>query len=51
LLVAWFTGKRLRGTSKKITHVLEMAYTSIVIPFASVYWNLYGAVKFKTLLL
>jgi glycosyltransferase involved in cell wall biosynthesis len=49
-LVAWFTAKRLQGTSKKAPHVLEMLYTSLLIPFASVYWNLYGAVKFKSLL-
>jgi glycosyltransferase involved in cell wall biosynthesis len=51
LLVAWFTAKRLRGTSKSAGHVLEMAYTSVIIPIVSVYWNLYGAVKFKRLLL
>ena len=50
-LVGWFTGKRLRGTSKRLKHVAEMLYTSMVIPFASVFWNLYGAVKFKCLLL
>lgn len=49
--VSWFTWKRLRHTSKRVKHVIEMAYTSMVIPFASVFWNLYGAVKFKALLL
>lgn len=50
-LVGWFTAKRLRRTSKRLWHVAEMVYTSMVIPFVSVYWNLYGAVKFKAFLL
>lgn len=48
-LVLWFASKRLRGTSKRLKHVAEMVYTSMVIPFASVFWNIYGAVKFKAL--
>jgi glycosyltransferase involved in cell wall biosynthesis len=51
LLTGWFAAKRLQGTSKKPRHVLEMLYTSVVIPYVSVFWNFYGAVKFKTLLL
>ncbi len=46
-----FTKKRLRGTSKKLDHIVEMFATSIVIPFLSVYWTLYGSIKYKTLLL
>jgi glycosyltransferase involved in cell wall biosynthesis len=51
LLVLIFTEKRLKGTSKKISHVAEMFATSVIIPFLSVYWTLYGSVKFKTFLL
>ncbi|HVX25581.1 MAG TPA: glycosyltransferase family A protein [Parafilimonas sp.] len=46
-----FTKKRLRGASKKLSHVAEMFATSLVIPFLSVYWTLYGSIKYKTLLL
>lgn len=46
-----FTFQRLHGTSKKITHVTEMFTTSLIIPFLSVYWTIYGSIKFKTLLL
>lgn len=46
-----FTLKRLKHTSKAGNHVLEIVCTSFVIPFLSVYYRLYGAVKFKTLFL
>lgn len=48
-LTAMFTWKRLRNTSKRVSHLTEMLYTSAVIPVLSVYWTIYGAVKFKTL--
>ena len=48
LLTAWFTWKRLRNTSRTLLHITEMAFTSAVIPVLSVYWTIYGAVKFKT---
>lgn len=51
VLVLIFTVKRLQGTSKKFNHIMEMFATSIVIPFLSVYWTLYGSIKYKTLLL
>ncbi|MGI8951297.1 MAG: glycosyltransferase family 2 protein [Chitinophagaceae bacterium] len=51
VLLFQFTYKRLKGASKKISHVIEMVLTSIFIPFYSVYWTLYGAVKFKVLFL
>jgi glycosyltransferase involved in cell wall biosynthesis len=47
-LVGWFTWKRLKNTSKSLPHVLEMIYTSAIIPFLSIFWHLYGAVKFKS---
>lgn len=48
LLTGWFAWKRLKDTSRSLPHVAEMIFTSAVIPVISVYWNLYGAVKFKT---
>jgi glycosyltransferase involved in cell wall biosynthesis len=45
----WFAWKRLRNTSRSLAHVTEMICTSAVIPVLSLYWNLYGAIKFKTL--
>lgn len=51
LLMAQFTIKRLTGTTHHPAHVMEMIVTSMLIPFLSVYWTLYGSLKFKTLLL
>jgi hypothetical protein len=41
-----FLNRRLRGTSHAPVHVAEMVVTSLVIPFLSIFWCLYGAVKF-----
>jgi len=48
LFTGWFAWKRLRNTSRSGRHVSEMLFTSAVIPVLSVYWNLYGAIKYKT---
>lgn len=45
--VARLTWRRLRGTSRAPGHVLEMAATSLLIPFLSVYWRLRGALHFR----
>ena len=56
-LILWFVVSgsflttRLRGTSHAPGHVLEMIVTSLCIPFLSVFWRLYGALKYKTLFL
>lgn len=50
-LTAMFFLKRLKNTSKKPKHVAEMMVTSICIPFISVYWQLYGAWRYKVLFL
>jgi hypothetical protein len=39
----------LRGASTDPRHVLEMALTSALIPPLSVFWRLYGALKFRVL--
>lgn len=46
-LVARLTLRRLRGTSHRPAHVLEMAATSALIPFLSIYWRLRGAWHFR----
>jgi GT2 family glycosyltransferase len=51
---AWiiaFTCLRLKGTSKSIKHITEMFLTSILIPFSSIYWTLYGSFKYKVFFL
>ena len=41
--------RRLRGTSRRPAHVVEMLVTSALIPFLSVYWRLRGAWHFQVL--
>ncbi|WP_423146185.1 glycosyltransferase family 2 protein [Rubrolithibacter danxiaensis] len=49
LLITKFINKRLSATTHSFTHVLEIIVTSVFIPFFSVYWQLYGAVKYRVL--
>jgi glycosyltransferase involved in cell wall biosynthesis len=42
-----FLARRLRGASRAPRHVAEMAVTSALIPPLSVFWRLYGAVRFR----
>lgn len=42
---------RIKNTRKTISHMWEMWVTSMVIPFLSVYWRIYGSLKFKVLFL
>jgi glycosyltransferase involved in cell wall biosynthesis len=51
LATIWFTIKRLSRTSHSIRHVWEMFATSLVIPFLSLYYRFYGALKYKVLLI
>ena len=41
--------KRLKYTSRRFGHVAEMLVTSMIIPFLSVYWQWYGAFKYRVL--
>lgn len=50
-LLCMFIMKRLSKTSRSWNHVVEMVVTSIFIPFASVYWQLVGAWKYRVLFL
>jgi glycosyltransferase involved in cell wall biosynthesis len=49
MLLLAFAMKRLRKTDKSVNHMLEMLSTSMVIPTLSVYWRLYGAIKYRVL--
>lgn len=44
-----FISKRLNATNHSPNHILEMIVTSMAIPFLSVYWQLYGAWKYRVL--
>jgi GT2 family glycosyltransferase len=50
-LTARFCGRRLRRNSLSPQHVAEMALTSALIPPLSVFWRLYGALKFRVFFL
>lgn len=39
---------RMRGRSRAWTHIGEMAATSALIPFLSIYWRLRGAIRYRT---
>jgi GT2 family glycosyltransferase len=41
--------RRLRRTSRTLSHITEMIVTSLAIPFLSIFWRLVGAVRFGTL--
>jgi glycosyltransferase involved in cell wall biosynthesis len=51
VLLTRFILKRLQKTSHRAAHVKEIIITSLAIPFLSVYWQLYGAVKYRVWLL
>lgn len=46
-LTLQFAAMRLAHTSRAPSHIAEMLWTSVLIPPLSIYWRLYGAVKFK----
>ncbi|MDB5062603.1 MAG: Family 2 glycosyl transferase [Mucilaginibacter sp.] len=54
-LVGWlgfttfFIIKRLYITKLSLNHITEMVITSLIIPFISVFWQWYGAVKYRVL--
>jgi GT2 family glycosyltransferase len=41
-----FCMRRLRGTSRRPSHLAEMAVTSVLIPPLSVFWRIRGALRF-----
>lgn len=48
-LTGYFVVKRLYTTRLSVNHVCEMVVTSFIIPFLSVFWQWYGAVKYRVL--
>lgn len=46
-----FIVRRLYTTRLSAAHIAEMVVTSFVIPFLSIYWQWYGAVKYKVFFL
>ena len=46
---AFFAIKRLYITKLSLNHIAEMVITSLVIPFISVFWQWYGALKYRVL--
>jgi glycosyltransferase involved in cell wall biosynthesis len=48
-LTVWFITVRLSRTRTTFKHVVEMIVTSIIIPFLSIYWTIYGAIKYRVL--
>lgn len=46
-----FAYRRLKSTTRRADHFFEMLISSIVIPFLSLYWQFYGAIKYRKLLL
>ncbi len=48
-LLSRLIGHRLKNSRKSIKHIAEMIWTSIFIPTLSVYWRIYGAIKFRVL--
>lgn len=44
-----FVARRLHRTTREFWHVVEMILTSLAIPFLSIFWRLYGAVRYRVL--
>lgn len=51
IAVLAFIVRRINGTSDSLSHRLEMVFTSLVIPYLSVYWTLRGALRYKVFFL
>ncbi|HEY9007355.1 MAG TPA: glycosyltransferase [Ohtaekwangia sp.] len=47
-MVMLFAWKRLQNTAHTPAHIAEMIFTSAWIPFLSVYWHLYGSIRFRS---
>jgi glycosyltransferase involved in cell wall biosynthesis len=46
-MAAAFCARRLRGSSVRPAHVIEMIVTSVLIPPYAVFWRLYGAIRYR----
>ena len=47
VLTLRFFVQRLRGASKRPSHILEMLVTSLLIPPLAVFWRLAGALRYR----
>jgi glycosyltransferase involved in cell wall biosynthesis len=47
-LTVRFFALRMRARSRALSHIGEMAVTSALIPFLSIYWRLRGAIRYRT---
>jgi len=45
--IAFFFYKRFKNTDRSARQLTEMLITSLAIPFLSVFWRFYGAIKFR----
>lgn len=50
VLIIGFALKRLQRTSRSGSHVAEMLITSVFIPFLSVYYRIYGSIRYRKML-
>lgn len=50
-LIVNFIYKRLKHTSLSVSHKIEMIFTSVLIPYLSVYWTLRGAIRYNVFFL
>jgi GT2 family glycosyltransferase len=50
VLIICFALKRLQKTSRSGSHVAEMLITSVFIPFLSVYYRIYGSIRYRKML-
>jgi len=50
-LFAAFIARRLNQRHKSLNHVIEIVSTSLLIPFISVFWRIYGAIKYRVFFL
>jgi glycosyltransferase involved in cell wall biosynthesis len=48
-LSLWLILRRLRSTTLAPQHFIEMVVTSLFIPFLSIYWQWFGAIKYRVL--
>jgi glycosyltransferase involved in cell wall biosynthesis len=49
IMISALFRKRIKRTRKTLSHIWEMWVTSMVLPFVSVYWRIYGSIKFRVL--
>lgn len=47
IMIIAFFALRIKNTKKSINHLTEMFITSMILPFLSVYWRIFGAMKFR----